>query len=193
MNDLRKTTAIWLVVSLFYLSSLQATAPAGPALMKRKVDLFGVGASVKLKLADGEKLRGSIEAIKDENFVLDQGQGASERLIAYDQVADLDLTKHRYRARGQTDLLEAKRVVAALGVGKHVVVNTTGGRELHGYIQAIEPDHFTVLPDREAAPVQILYSEVRHVEKNLSAGATLVLVILIVAAVAVVSTVIAKK
>jgi len=78
-------------------------------------------------------------------------------------------------------------VVAALGIGKHIGVKTTGGREFHGHIQLIEPDSFTMLPDREAAPVQIAYGEVKYVEKNLSLGATVVLVVLIAAAVIVIA------
>jgi ribosome maturation factor RimP len=192
-TDLRKLIAICLVFFLFHFSFLQAATPPDPASLKEKVDLFGVGAKVKLRLADGEKLRGSIETITDETFSFNPGPGTLQRQIAYDQVVDLELAKRVYRTQDQPDPVEARRVVVALGVGKHVVVKTTTGKEFHGHIQAIEPDNFTLLPDRAVAPVQIAYGEVRHVEKNLSAGATLVLVILIVAVVAVVSTVIAKN
>ena len=192
-NDWRKLIAICLIFFVFHFSSLQASTPVNPASMKEKVDLFGVGAKVKLRLAGGEKLRGSIETITDETFSFTPGPGAPQRQIAYDQLADLDLAKRVYHAQGQPDPIEAKRVVVALGVGKHVVVKTSAGKEFHGHIQAIEPDNFTLLADRAVEPVQIPYGEVRHVEKNLSAGATLVLVILIIAVVAVVSTAVAKN
>ena len=54
----------------------------------------------------------------------------------------VELLKRRYRAHGQPDAAEARRVVLALGMGKHIVVNTTAGRELHGNIVAIEPGYF---------------------------------------------------
>ena len=194
MNYLRKVTAVSLVILLFHFSWLQAATPPNVLSLKEKVDLFGVGAKIKLQLADGEKLRGSIGAISDEAFSLTSGKGEAQRQIAYSGVVDMQLAKRVYRAHDQPpDPVQAKRVVAALGVGKHIVVKTTGGQEFHGHIQVIEPDRFTMLPDRAAAPVQIAYNEVRYVEKNISLGSTIVLVVLIAAAVVVVSAVLATR
>jgi hypothetical protein len=86
-------------------------------------------------------------------------------------VAQLRLAKLTYRASGQVDPAEAKRVVAGLGVGKHIMVKTAAGQEFHGNIQAIEPDQFIMLPDHQAAPVQIAYNDVRQLGPNLSTGA----------------------
>ena len=61
------------------------------------------------------------------------------------------------------------------------------GHELHGHIQAIDGDTFTLLPDHQTTSVRIAYRDVDYLEKNLSFGATIVLVVLIVAAVAVIS------
>ncbi len=44
--------------------------------MKQQADLFGVGANVKLKLAGGKKLKGSIQGIEDGAFVLASKQDA---------------------------------------------------------------------------------------------------------------------
>ncbi len=185
MNYVHKLIAISLVIFVFHLSCAQAAAPS--SLVREKVNLFGVGAKIKLQLASGEKLRGSIEAISDDAFSLAGGKGEPKQ-VAFDQVADLQLAKRVYRAHDQPpDPVQAKGVVAALGVGKHIVVKTTGGKEFHGNIQVIEPEHFTMLPDQAAAPVQIAYGEVKYVEKNLSLGATIVLVVLIAAAVIVIS------
>jgi ribosome maturation factor RimP len=194
MDNLRKVTAVSLVILLFHFSWLQAATPPNPLPLREQVSLFGVGAKINLRLADGEKLRGSIEVISDEDFSLTSGKGERQRQIAYNQVADLQLAKRVYRAHDRPpDPIQAKRVVAALGVGKHIVVKTSGGQEFHGHIQLIEPDHFTMLPDRAAAPVRIAYGEVRYVEKNISLGSTIVLVVLIVAAVVVVSAVAATR
>jgi small nuclear ribonucleoprotein (snRNP)-like protein len=189
MNYLRQVTAVSLVVFLFHFSLLQAATPPNPLSLKERVSMFGVGAKIKLRLTDGEKLDGSIEAISDEAFSLTSGNGERPRQIAYNEVADLQLAERRvYRAHDQPpDPVQARRVVVALGIGKHIGVKTTGGQEFHGHIQVIEPNYFTMLPDREAAPVQIAYGEVRYVEKNLSLGATVVLVVLIAAAVIVIA------
>ena len=82
-TDLRKLIAICLVFFLSHFSFLQAATPPNPVSLKEKVDLFGVGAKVKLRLADGEKLRGSIETITDETFSFNPGPGALQRQIAY--------------------------------------------------------------------------------------------------------------
>jgi small nuclear ribonucleoprotein (snRNP)-like protein len=45
-----------------------------------------------------------------------------------------------------------------LAVGKHIMVKTTAGKEYHGNIQALDADHFTMLPDYTTAPVQVAYT-----------------------------------
>ena len=186
MDHSRRILAVALVTCLFWADSLRAATSFTPSSIRQQVEQFGVGAKVGLKLAGGEKLRGSIEAIDDDGFLL----GA--RRIAYDQVAQMQLASRIYRAsKGGPE--DARRVALALGVGKHVVVKMTGNRELHGHIQALDSDHFTLMPDRQAAPVQIAYNDVQHLEKNLSFGATIVLVVLIVAAVVVAASVAATR
>src|SRR4051812_22529020 len=113
-----------LVLCLFQLSlvqSLQATVAPDASLVKRQVDLLGVGAKIELLLAGGEKLRGSIRAIDSESFTLAPQRREGDRSIGYDQVSSMRLTKVRYRAHGHPAPAEARLVVLALGVGKHVV------------------------------------------------------------------------
>src|SRR5262249_11352459 len=57
------------------------------------------------------------------------------------------------------------------------------GREAHGLIQSIGAGSFSVIPDKQNAPVQFVYADVQHVENNLSLGATIVLIVLIAAGV----------
>jgi hypothetical protein len=78
--------------------------------------------------------------------------------------------------------------VVGLGVGRHAVVRFAG-KELHGNIQSIAEASFTLMPDHDTAPVQISFDQVRYVEKNITLGTTIVLVILIVAAVVVIGAV----
>ena len=161
--------------------------------VKQQVEQIGVGAEVKLKLAGGEKLRGEIQAIDDEGFVLDSGQRASHRRLTYDQVARVMLASLAYRASGVPDPIAAGRVVAGLGVGHHIVVKTTDGREYHGNIQMIGEDHFVMVPDHQTASVQIAYTQVHYVEQNLSKGAKIAIVVAVVLAVVVIAFVVSQR
>jgi ribosome maturation factor RimP len=164
----------------------QLAAPQNPNSVRQQVEQIGVGAEVKLKLAGGEKLRGNLQAIDDQGFVLDRGQQASHRRIAYDQVARVTLASLVYRASGAPDPIAASRVVAGLGAGHHIVVKTTDGNTYHGNIQMIGEDHFVMVPDHQTASVQIAYTQVHYVEQNLSKGAKIAIVLAVVLAVVVI-------
>ena len=190
MYSSKKALVIALVTCLLLLplgdvaASLNAAKPPNPTVAKQQVDQFGVGAKVKIQLADGKKLKGSISAIEDEGFLLvSKADGAPQR-VAYDQVAQLKLAKLTYKAAGQPDPAEARRVVLGLGVGKHIMVKTAAGKEYHGLIVAIEDGGFAVMPDKQATPVQIAYSGVVQLGPNLSKGAKIGIIIGVSAGVA---------
>lgn len=190
MNNLQKLIAVVLVTCLLFLplgdvaTSLQAATPPNPALAKQQVGLFGVGAKVKIQLADGKKLKGSISAVENEAFLLTSKQEDPPRRVAYDQVAQLKLAKLKYRAKGAPDPVEARRVVLGLGVGHHIQVKTTAGKEYHGNIHAIDSDAFSMLPDRETTPVQIAFADVRYVESNLGKVAKIAIAVVVGLAIA---------
>jgi len=183
MYSSKKALVIALVTSLVLLplgdvaASLNAATPPNPAVAKQQVDQFGVGAKVKIQLADGKKLKGSISAIEDEGFLLASKADGSPQRVAYDQVAQLKLAKLTYKAAGQPDPAEARRVVLGLGVGKHIMVKTAAGKEYHGLIVSIEEGSFAVTPDKLAAPVQIAYSDVLQLGPNLSTGAKIAIAV----------------
>ena len=172
-------------------TSLGATTPFDPSSVKQQVDQFGVGANVKLKLAGGKMLRGSIQAIEDGSLFLTTGGASTPQRIAFDQIAQVKLAKITYKASGQPDYLEVRRVVTALGVGKHIMVRTTRGNEYHGNIQAIDQEHLVMLPDLQSAPVQVGYDEVSAIGPNLSKAAKIA--ILVVIAVVVIVAIIAVQ
>jgi len=177
----KKLVVLGLVVCLGYLpvadvATLAATRPDS-AFAKQQIDQFGVGAKVKIQLADGKKLKGSISAIEDEGFLLALKADGSPRRVAYDQVAQLKLAKLTYKAAGQPNLAEARRVVLGLGVGKHIMVKTAAGKEYHGLIVSIEDGGFAVMPDKQSAPVQVAYSDVLQLGPNLSKGAIVAIVV----------------
>src|SRR5438477_12893244 len=107
MSNWRGTVAIALVMCIFWADALRATSPVNPSSIKQQMDDFGVGAKVGLKLAGGEKLRGSIKATEDKSFLFSSDRDTSPRRIAYDQVAQVQLAKRRYSAHGQPNALEA--------------------------------------------------------------------------------------
>jgi ribosome maturation factor RimP len=183
MYSSKKALVIALVTCLLLLplgdvaASLDAATPPNPAVAKQQVDQYGVGAKVKIQLADGKKLKGSISAIEDEGFLLASKADGSPRRVAYGQVAQLKLAKLTYKAAGQLDPAEARRVVLGLGLGKHIMVRTAAGKEYHGLIVAIEEGGFAVMPDRESAPVQIAYGDVLQLGPNLSTRAKIAIVL----------------
>ena len=194
MNNWRQFISVGLVVGLLHLSLADAawavkTPPPDPTAVKQQVDLFGVGANVKLKLADGKKLKGSIQSIEDGAFLLASKPEASPTRVGYDQVAELKLAKVTYKTSGQPDATQTRRVIAGLGVGRHIVVKTADGAEYHGKVQAVEADHFTILPDHQKVPVQIAYSDTALLSPNPTKGTWIAIGILAGIGVAVLVTV----
>ncbi len=152
MNNWRKHTVIGLVICLLQLSladvawSANTTVP-NPSLTRQRVDQFGVGAKVKVELANGKKFTGSIQSIQDGGFLLAAAKADSPTRVPYGDVAQLNLTKNTYKAASQPDSVEVRRVAAELGLGHHTMVKTSEAQEYHGNIVAIAAESFSVLPD----------------------------------------------
>jgi len=144
-----------------------------------------VGANLKVQLADGKKLKGSVVALGEDGFELKAKSGDAPRHIAYNNVNEVKLAKLKYRAKGVPDAVEARRVVLGLGVGRHIQVKTTAGKEYHGNIQVIDADSFSMVPDRATVPIQIAFADVQHVEQNMSRGARIAIIVLVALAVTV--------
>ena len=149
-----RNLAVWgLAVCVMALSwpdmamSSETAAHTDPTLMKQRIDQLGADAKVKARLASGEKLSGSIEAVGERAFLLASARDSSPRRVGYDQVAQLNLAKLTCRASRESHPTETKRAVAGLGVGHHIMVRTAAGQERHRDIQAIESDGFTMLPN----------------------------------------------
>ena len=166
--------------------TLAVEASTNPELIKQEIIQYGVGANLKLRLADGKKLKGSLVFLGEDGFELRGKPEETPRHIAYSQVTEVKPVRLSYRAKGQPDAVEARRTVLGLGVGHHIQVKITTGKEYHGKIQTIDTDAFTMLPDRQTSAVQISFSEVQSVEQNLSKGAKIVIAVAVVATIAVV-------
>jgi small nuclear ribonucleoprotein (snRNP)-like protein len=77
-------------------------------------------------------------------------------------------------------------VVLGLGVGRHIQVKTTTGKEYHGDIQAVDTETFTMLPDRQTSSVEISFSQVQYAEQNLSKFAKIAIAVAVVGTIAIV-------
>jgi ribosome maturation factor RimP len=191
MNNWSKRTVIGLVICLLQLSladvalSADTTVP-NPSQTRQRVDQFGVGAKVKVELTNGQKFKGSIQSIEEGGFLLAAAKASSPTRVPYGDVAQLNLTKNTYKATGQPDSAEVRRVAAELGVGHHIMVKTAGVMEYHGNIVAIAAEGFTVLPDHTAVPVQIAYNNVQQRGPNMSKGSKIALIVVAGVAVAVI-------
>jgi hypothetical protein len=158
-------------------AALGGEAPHGPDRVKQQVNQFGAGANLKVQLADGKKLKGSVVSLGEDGFELRAKSGDSPRHIAYNNVNEVKLATLVYRAKAAPDAVEARRVVLGLGVGKHIMVKTAAGKEYHGLIVAIEEGGFAVMPDKQATAVQIAYNDVLQLGPNLSKGAVIAIVV----------------
>jgi hypothetical protein len=193
MNHWQRAIVEALVICIGFLPvtdlrALAADTLSAPEQVKQQIDQFGVGANLKLQLADGRKVKGSVVSLGENGFELKSKYADAPCHIAYNNVNEVTLAKLVYHAKGEADAVEARRVVLGLGVGHHIQVKTTVGKEYHGNIQVIGADSFSMLPDRETAPVQIAFADVRYVEQNLSTGAKVAIIVGAAAAAAVLIT-----
>ena len=172
---MRKFQRVFAIMLLVYFASwmnnLQAEVPSA---VKDKLEVFGVGAAVAVKLTNGEGLKGSIWTIGADRFDLMTNHDATPRTIAYQQVAELKLGQSTYRTSGTPKAIEAKRVVTSLGVGRHVGVKLSG-HTFRGHIHAIEAEHFVILLDKDGRTLKVSYAEVESLGPNLSKGAKIAL------------------
>ena len=174
------------VWSLGDIPTLAAETSTNPELIRQEIIQYGVGANLKLRLADGKKLKGSVVNLGEDGFELRAKPQEPPRHIAYSQVTEVKLAKLVYRAKGQPDAVEARRTVLGLGVGHHIQVKTTTGKEYHGNIQTLDTETFTMLPDRQTSAVQISFAQVQYVEQNLSKFAKIAIAVFVAGTIAVV-------
>jgi hypothetical protein len=102
----RRFSVVILAASLIQTPQLSLAVMAKPLPkakeIQRQVERAGVGSYVALKLLDGKKLEGRIEAIGEQQLTLGLWQGKGAQLqVSYEQVAKLKVIKKpAYRAEG---------------------------------------------------------------------------------------------
>lgn len=161
-----------------------ALASQDALAMKRRLEEFGPGADVKLRLADGSKRRGLIGQTRVDGFELRLAQTAAVQDFEYAQVASIELTSRVYRSNAGRDPVAAHRVALALGPGHHVLTRVRVGKTYRGHIDSVDPEGFTVLLDHTKKSITIPYAEIDHLEQNLSRAAKIGIVAAIAGGVA---------
>jgi len=175
-------------VSILFL--IQPCLPGGEVrteerreVLKRRLEQFGVGTDLNIRLAGGHGLRGTVESIGSESFVVAPKGNGPQREIDFRDLSGLSYPKRGYKSEGAQDPDAAKRMVVQLGVGEHIMVQVGPTRKLRGHIREIRNDGFLLQPDGEAATVPVAYNSILKVNKNLSFGATIAILAAIAAAV----------
>ena len=126
----------------------------------------GVGAYLEIKLKDGSKLEGRIEALEPTQITLTVPNN-SPRQIRYDQMAEIkSIHRKLYRAKSQPDAFLVRQAVETLGVGEHAMVRTAGNVIRRGNIKAIDAEQFTIRLDTNGEPATIHYSEIYEIHEN---------------------------
>ena len=175
---MRRALALALIVSLSYMPAAQAAGPLLASAIRavseldptdgqtaQQVQLLGVGAEVKVKLAAGDTLDGVIASIGATTFELTQDRAS--RAVAYADVAEVRFARTTYRAEGRPDAAEAARVAAGL-VGHHVAVKVAGRSTYRGHVQQAAADHLVLHLDQAGTPHPIPYADIEAMETNLS-------------------------
>ena len=156
---------------------------APPPDLKQRVEQFGVGTELKLKLQNGTKLRGSVENIGEDSFTVVSKEDGATRQVAFSELKNVNYPKRGYKTEDTPDPVSAKRMVVQLGVGEHIMVKVSPTQKVRGHIREIHENHFVIQPDGETATLRVPYSSIWKVNKNISFGATIAIVVGIAAAV----------
>lgn len=165
---LKKSLSLTLSVALLLtLTGAPKTFANPQGEIQQQARNAGVGAYLEIKLKDGRKFEGRIEALEPTQVVLTVQDSSGLRQMRYDQVAALKVVKRTlYRAQGKPDVFFARQAVEGLGVGEHVMVRTAGEVIRRGNIKAIDPQQFTIRLDSNGEPTTINYSEIFEIHEN---------------------------
>jgi len=174
MNSWKQLVALLLVGCLVTLP-MQARSASQVGAVRPDPGILE-GASVKVSLVDGKTLEGLVEAADENGFLLASKGAHSSTRIEYHQVAKVRLPRPVYRS-SVADPGAVRRVALTLGIGHHVLARVAAGPTYRGHIQAIEADHLALLLDHDHGVMQVPFSEIRHLEQNLSRGAKLAIIL----------------
>jgi hypothetical protein len=191
MRNWNQAIAILCISGLLPLPCAAEGRRESVADVQRLVDQLGSGADLKVTFEDGHKVRGQVGAIQSEGFELLSRHHDHASYVRYDEITTVRLARRVYRSANGRDPSAARRVAFALGRGHHVLARVLTGKTYRGHIETLEAQGFTVRLDHTGQAVPLSYSEIDHLEQNLSRGAKIGL--LAAAAGAIVLIVILRK
>jgi hypothetical protein len=125
--------------------------------VQRKVEVFGPGAEVKLKLSSGTKLDGSITAVGSESFELLDDQDQPPIKIPYVAVRQMEVQKAMPRTPE-----DARRVIEG-NLNNRVQVKVASGKKRQGNIFRLGPQDFELVPDGKTQTLKIAYADLQEV------------------------------
>ena len=167
---LRKILSLALVGLLLNLGSI-GSAYAAPKeeqqvrfveRVKKSIAKLGTGtdARVEVRLQDKTKLKGYLQAVGEDSFVVIDAKSGAATTVAYPQVEQVTAQKKGLSAD------EAKAEIAKLGTGPKSVVRVTlkDDRKVQGWLSFAGEDHFTLTTEKSGALTDIKYSDVARVK-----------------------------
>jgi len=163
------------------------------ASFRDKVEFFGTGTEILVMLRNASVARkGKIEEISADSFNLNTGD---HRLrIEYNRIEELNLSRIKYKAAGQPDPIEVRRVAYEIGIGNKAKVELADGRRFRGAIEAFEDGVVVLRAQNNRQPVN--FSDVKAIERSrmpwwgkaLVAVGTIVGIVLIITGIGVAAT-----
>jgi hypothetical protein len=158
------------------------------ASFREKVESFGSGASIRVVMRGSSakvEHRGEIDEISADSFKL---RTKDHNLpIRYDQVEALSLKQCIYKAAGQPDPVQARRVAYDIGIGNKAKGELTTLKRFSGTIKSMEKEDFVINANGNLQTVK--FSDVKRIEKGqMPAWGKALLVVGIVVAVVLVLT-----
>ncbi len=165
MHRTSRRLAVVLIASLLWMTTVDAVAgPQSTAqsdyVIRRQVELLGPGSELKLKLADGRTLEGSIGAVDSASFELISKKDHDRVQIDYRVVAEFEVRKVVFPEAKDMNV-QVQRVVNQLGIGRHIQVKTSS-EKVNGNVHRIWDDHFELLLDKKWKSLDVAYTDVRE-------------------------------
>ena len=138
--------------------------------IKAKAELLGVGAEIKIVMRsvlyrrDPETHRGIIDEISADGLSL-QAKDETMR-FRFSQIDRLNLTKNKYKAKGDADPVAVRRVVVEIGMGKKINLKLGSDQKSKGTIYSIASDDFAIVDSETDLIETVLFTDVIEISKT---------------------------
>ena len=128
-----------------------------------QAEFFGPGAEVKLQLINGKKLDGTVAAVSAEFFDLIYDRDHPPLKIRYFTVKEFEVRKVTFATDDPTVFQHARRVIER-SQGQRIRLKVSSGKSYQGSISRTHEEHFELLTDGKAVPVNIAFADIRELK-----------------------------